>query len=45
MLNALQRGTPFAAACETVESDDAQALIGGWLARWLEDGLLCADPR
>ena len=45
MLAAMQSGMPFAAACETVESDDAQALIGSWLARWLEDGLLCADRR
>lgn len=40
MLQAMQAGTPFAAACAGVDAPDAQTLIGGWLARWLADGLI-----
>jgi hypothetical protein len=40
MLIAMASGTPFATACEAVDGDDARTLIGGWLARWLDDGLL-----
>lgn len=40
MLEAMASGTPFAAACESVAAEDAQALIGSWLARWIDDELL-----
>lgn len=45
MLAAMASGTPFAAACEAVDGDDARTLIGGWLARWLDDGLLVLAER
>lgn len=41
MLSAMQRATPFAQACEAIASDDAPALVGSWIARWLEDGVVC----
>jgi len=45
MLEAMASGTPFAAACESVTAEDARTLIGGWLARWLDDGLLVVSAN
>lgn len=45
MLQAMASGTPFAAACESVVAEDARTLIGGWLARWLDDELLVIRPH
>ncbi|MBL8476964.1 MAG: putative DNA-binding domain-containing protein [Methyloversatilis sp.] len=45
MLQAMASGTPFAAACESVLAEDARTLIGGWLARWLDDELLVIRPN
>ncbi|HEY9194052.1 MAG TPA: DNA-binding domain-containing protein [Methyloversatilis sp.] len=47
LLFAMQRGERFAASCEQLAGDmadhaGAQSLIGHLLARWLEDGVLCA---
>ncbi|OYW30317.1 MAG: DUF2063 domain-containing protein, partial [Methyloversatilis sp. 12-65-5] len=45
MLQAMASGKPFAAACESVTAEDARPLIGGWLARWLDDELLVIRPN
>lgn len=40
MLEAMASGKPLATACASATAEDARTLIGRWLSRWLDDGLL-----